>query len=95
MKQPHRTQKDKPHDTVVTCRKQQIANRRRPAKPIIIVVYYFVLRLAISNLNIATQLTMSVPPQLIRVKRKATEEAPVSYLRRSPSSLHKFAVNTR
>lgn len=30
-----------------------------------------------------TYIAMSVPPQLIRVKRKATEEAPVSFLRMS------------
>ncbi|RYP04719.1 hypothetical protein DL764_004269 [Monosporascus ibericus] len=30
---------------------------------------------------------MSVPPQLIRIKRKATEDAPVSYLRRETSEV--------
>ncbi|KAI1265093.1 hypothetical protein F5Y18DRAFT_57463 [Xylariaceae sp. FL1019] len=35
---------------------------------------------------------MSVPPQLIRVKRKATEEAPVSYLRVQESKRHRSEV---
>ncbi|KAI3336520.1 hypothetical protein HD806DRAFT_8763 [Xylariaceae sp. AK1471] len=35
---------------------------------------------------------MSVPPQLIRVKRKATEEAPVSYLRVQESKRHRSDV---
>ncbi|KAJ2987655.1 hypothetical protein NUW58_g4383 [Xylaria curta] len=35
---------------------------------------------------------MSVPPQLIRVKRKATEEAPVSYLRVQETKRHRSSV---
>ncbi|KAI8947661.1 hypothetical protein F4801DRAFT_496369 [Xylaria longipes] len=35
---------------------------------------------------------MSVPPQLIRVKRKATEEAPVSYLRVQETKRHRSHV---
>ncbi|GAP88514.2 hypothetical protein SAMD00023353_1701280 [Rosellinia necatrix] len=35
---------------------------------------------------------MSVPPQLIRVKRKATEEAPVSYLRVQETKRHRSDV---
>ncbi|TGJ80579.1 hypothetical protein E0Z10_g8177 [Xylaria hypoxylon] len=35
---------------------------------------------------------MSVPPQLIRVKRKATEEAPVSYLRVQETKRHRSGV---
>ncbi|KAI0527806.1 hypothetical protein F5B22DRAFT_4834 [Xylaria bambusicola] len=35
---------------------------------------------------------MSVPPQLIRVKRKATEEAPVSYLRVQETKRHRSNV---
>ncbi|KAI1634113.1 hypothetical protein F4809DRAFT_652067 [Biscogniauxia mediterranea] len=35
---------------------------------------------------------MSVPPQLIRVKRKATEEAPVSYLRVQENKRHRSDV---
>ncbi|KAI0118901.1 hypothetical protein GGR51DRAFT_137654 [Nemania sp. FL0031] len=35
---------------------------------------------------------MSVPPQLIRVKRKATEEAPVSYLRVQETKRHQSSV---
>ncbi|KAI1360426.1 hypothetical protein F5Y08DRAFT_47313 [Xylaria arbuscula] len=35
---------------------------------------------------------MSVPPQLIRVKRKATEEAPVSYLRVQDTKRHRSNV---
>ncbi|KAI8624400.1 hypothetical protein F5Y19DRAFT_318218 [Xylariaceae sp. FL1651] len=35
---------------------------------------------------------MSVPPQLIRVKRKATEETPVSYLRVQESKRHRSEV---
>ncbi|RWA12140.1 hypothetical protein EKO27_g2967 [Xylaria grammica] len=35
---------------------------------------------------------MSLPPQLIRVKRKATEEAPVSYLRVQETKRHRSGV---
>ncbi|KAI1426237.1 hypothetical protein F5Y12DRAFT_784150 [Xylaria sp. FL1777] len=35
---------------------------------------------------------MSIPPQLIRVKRKATEEAPVSYLRLQETKRHRSSV---
>ncbi|KAJ8128259.1 hypothetical protein O1611_g5378 [Lasiodiplodia mahajangana] len=35
---------------------------------------------------------MSVPPQLIRVKRKATEEAPISYLRVQETKRHQSSV---
>ncbi|KAI1502765.1 hypothetical protein F5X99DRAFT_417750 [Biscogniauxia marginata] len=35
---------------------------------------------------------MSIPPQLIRVKRKATEEAPVSYLRVQENKRHRSEV---
>ncbi|KAI1816211.1 hypothetical protein GGS20DRAFT_539360 [Poronia punctata] len=35
---------------------------------------------------------MSVPPQIIRVKRKATEEGPVSYLRLQESKRHRSGV---
>ncbi|KAI0202774.1 hypothetical protein F4808DRAFT_458490 [Astrocystis sublimbata] len=35
---------------------------------------------------------MSVPPQLIRVKRKATEEAPLSYLRVQETKRHRSTV---
>ncbi|RYP32041.1 hypothetical protein DL767_005395 [Monosporascus sp. MG133] len=36
--------------------------------------------------------TMSVPPQLIRIKRKATEDAPVSYLRLQDHKRHRSEV---